>query len=409
MMTLLLVVFSVISGMIAIKISNSTKIPLLLVLILMGIILQITGITNQEQIVSAMNRYTQMVSITMIYVMAGYAMEAKKPEKIIMQVGTLPSVILITVFSPIISLLIYMITGSISLITILIVINVVAIAVNSTPVLFLQTYTKLSPDEQKNPHNMKILSAAVFDQMPVFAFIIIPMIISLGVVSATGSIQSILIQIVLQIAILLLTITLFYQVSKFTVNLLVGKINDHILLLLMIVIANVIIMLIPILRGQYLTAGLGIGLGMNSIKKYDVGILKTKFQTLVALFAFPIMFIALGMGIKLTQLFNLKMFIIAFIIYLVFVIGKALLVKMYLKRYNYSANEIRIGILFTLLTGATYINMAITFQPIYQLAGYNNLVTNLSIIGIILYIYSILISPILINKKDIIIKMFRLE
>lgn len=408
-MIIILAIFSIIFGIIAQKTSTATKIPLLLVLIIFGLILQYTSLGEQQNLISGMNKYTQMVSITMIYVMAGYAMKVEKPAGIILEVGTYPSLILIGIFSVVCSVGAFLFTGTLSIVTVLIIINLVAIAVNSTPVLFINAFNKLDKQEQQNNNNLQMLSAAVFDQVPVFIFILVPMIISIGILNASGSLVSILIQVVLQILILISSITIFYYISKNLFKLLLGKVNDFLVLVLMVIIVNIVIMLLPFLAGQYLTAGIGVGLGLNDLKNYDIAAVKQKFQMLVGLLAFPVMFVSLGMTIKLSQLLNPVMILISVIIYLLFVVTKALLVKKYLKKYQYNADEIRVGIIFTLLTGASYINMAITFQGIYALAGFNNLFTQLSIVGIILYVFSIVIEPVLIGNKSLIKNIFKLN
>lgn len=409
LLIMFLVLVSIIIGIVSNKTSQMTKIPILLVFILIGIALQFVGLNKNETLVVGMNQYTQMISITMIYVMAGYAMEMKMPSKVITVVGSYPSIIMTTVVSIVVSLISFLISGTISLLTVMIIIAVVAIAVNSTPVLFITAYNKLDKEEQANPKNLDMLRAAVFDQLPVFLFILIPMVISIGIATASGSVMSMITQIVLQIVILTAAVALYYFIGKQLFKILIEKMNNYILLLLLVAIVVVLNNLVPLLAGQYLTAGAGIGLALNDIKNYDIAGLKQKFQLLVGLVGFPIMFVSLGLNMKLSQLFSLKMLLLSIVVYLGIVVCKTLIIKHYLEKFDYNSDEIRIGIIISLLTGATYINMAITFQPVFVLAGFPNLYDALTIVGLILYIFSILITPILIGNKNLIKKLFKLN
>ncbi len=404
---LMLLVVSVVLSFAAMYITKYTKIPFLLVFILIGFILQFLGFNNYESVVSSMNTYTQAVSITIIYVMAGYALELKKQERLTILYGTIP-VTVMWVLGTIVSIIIASFFMEINLITMLIISSVAGIVVASTPVLFLNLFNSL-PAERKNTKNSAlILSGAVFDQIPSFLMIVVPLIVAIGVGKSTGGSSSIFVSIISVLILLIGVIIVGFLITKVIFKLFLGKINDFLVLGLIVLAMVLMVNLIPIFAGQYLTAGIGAGLALNAIKDYDLPTLKGKFAKLSGLFAFPIMFLYLGITTPFLGILSIQMILLAVVFYLFFVVLKSLIGRQILIKENCTKAEKSLGISFILLSGSTYINMAISFQSVFEGLGFLNLATNLISIGIIIYIFSIIISTIIVRNKDIINKIFKI-
>ncbi len=404
---LMLLVVSVVLSFAAMYITKYTKIPFLLVFIFIGFILQFLGFNNYESVVSSMNTYTQAVSITIIYVMAGYALELKKQERLTILYGTIP-VTVMWVLGTIVGIIIASFFMEINLITMLIISSVAGIVVASTPVLFLNLFNSL-PAERKNTKNSAlILSGAVFDQIPSFLMIVVPLIVAIGVGKSTGGSSSIFVSIISVLILLIVVIIVGFIITKVIFKLFLGKINDFLVLGLIVLAMVLMVNLIPIFAGQYLTAGIGAGLALNAIKDYDLTTLKGKFAKLSGLFAFPIMFLYLGITTPFLGILSIQMILLAVVFYLFFVVLKSLIGRQILIKENCTKAEKSLGISFILLSGSTYINMAISFQSVFEGLGFLNLATNLISIGIIIYIFSIIISTIIVRNKDIINKIFKI-
>ncbi len=404
---LILLVLSVLLSFIGIYINKYTKIPFLLVFILIGFVLQFLGLNDYEGIVGSMNTYTQAISITIIYVMAGYSMELKKQEGLTMKYGTIPATVT-WVLGTILSIAVSSLFIEINAITILVIASVVGIVATSTPVLFL-TFFNMLPEERKNTKNSAlILSGAVFDQVPTFLMIIIPVIIAMGVNNASGESSSILVSILLVVILLIVVIAVGFVISKVIFKLLLGKVDDFLVLAIIVTAMVLMVNLIPIFAGQYLTAGIGAGLALNAVKGYEIPTLKGKFSKMSGLFAFPIMFLYLGITTPFMGILSFKMIFLAIVFYITFVIGKSIIAKRVLIKENCTKGEIGLGLSFVLLSGSSYINMAISFQEVYKNLGFVNLSTNIISIGILIYMFSILLSSVMLKNKSLVDKFYKL-
>ncbi len=405
---IILLILSVVLSFLAMKITKLTKIPFLLVFVLIGFVLQFLGVNNNEVVVNSMNLYTQAVSIVIIYIMAGYAMELKKQEKITLSYGT-KAFFSIWILGTILAVAIGSIFIEINTINILVITSTVAVVSCSTPVLFLSFFNVL-PTKRKNTRNTTlILSGAVFEQAPAFLVIVIPLIIAMGVGSSSSSSNNIFVSIISILILLTIVLISGFIVAKIIFKLLLGKTSDWLTLAVLVVVIVLMVKLIPIFAGQYLMAGAGAGLALNNIKGYDIPSLKGKFAQISGLFAFPIMFLYLGITTPVLGILSIKTILIAIVIYLFFVVLKSIIARQILFKENATKDEVAFGISLVLLSGSTYMNMAISFQAVYIGLGFESLPTKLISVGIIIYIFSIVLSSIMVKNENFVKKLYRLK
>lgn len=405
----LIILLSVILLFLATKINKLTKIPMLLAFIILGLLMQYAGIGKLPKLVEGINIYTQMISITFIYIMAGQAFNLKSQDKITTELGVLPITLTIIINLILILLIQTFILPTVD-VPVWLWVSVLGIATTGTPVLFLIHYNSLPAETRNNQGILRILNGTIFDQVPGMMYVLFPITIGIGMLNANGTLSNSIMQLVIQTIVLLGGIFIGFIVGKVALIGLKKINNPTITVFILVALSAATVNLIPILAGQYLLVAVGTGLSINLDKTEHTDKVKLEASKLSNIFAFPIMFASLGISITLRQILSIRMFIAAFIIYIVITMTKALITKIILRREKFPDEQIRVALAFTLLTGAAYINMAISFKPYFVQLGYNTLDQTLSIIGIILYIFSIVMLPIYGKKENNIIdKIFRLS
>lgn len=405
----LLLILSPILFYVATIINKYIKLPILLVYIFIGLVFQIIGVNNIKEFPESVDVYTQAISITMIYIMAGQVFNVKNQEKITIELGMIPVTITIGLNFIFIYGLKMIIFPTYEL-SPWILLSVLAIASASTPVLFLVYYNKLPREQMADKKIIKILNGAIFDQIPSMIYILVPITIGIGFLNGNGDLTNTIIQLVIQIAVLFFGIFIGYIGGKIILNLFIEQFNLKIITILLVTTSILLVQIIPILTAQYLLVAVGIGLAINTCNNQKSNDLKQKINIISNYYAFPIMFFSLGLTITIRELFNWQIIIITLLVFVFIVILKAIIVRFILIKNHFSSQQVQVGIIFTLLTGATYINMAISFKPYFITLGYPELSVTLSVVGIILYIFSILMLPMYKKtENNIINKIFKIS
>lgn len=406
---IILLLLSPVFAYLAMIINKYTKIPPLLLFIGFGLIFQYLKITDITVINDGVANYTQAISITMIYIMAGQVFNLKKQDSIVFKLGTIPLTLTI-LFNFILFMGLQMVLAPSLNFSPWLILSLLGIAAASTPVLFLLFYNKLPVEQEEDPKVIGILNGAVFDQIPSMLYIIIPITLGIGIIHGNGNLTNTFVQLLVQILVLIIGILIGFVVGKIILQLTLKYLKAYMLVPILVASSVLCVLLIPFLAGQYLLVAVGVGLAINSMKTPEANVLKKEVSKLSNLFSFPIMFISLGMTISLMQIFNWKMILLAILLFVLINCVKAFITKVILVKNNYDVTQKRIGITFTLLTGATYINMAISFKPYFMALGYPHIDISISIIGIILYIFSIIMIPVYANQKSPIVdKIFKLK
>ncbi|WOO87767.1 hypothetical protein RZE82_02230 [Mollicutes bacterium LVI A0039] len=406
----LILLLSVIFFFVCMQINKYTKIPMLLIYVIFGWILQYSGINKFPDLVINIEMYVQMVSITLIYFLAGQAFNMKKQDKLTLQLGLLP--IMLTILINVVILIIAQTFIFPDLnVPVWMLIALLGIAATSTPVLFLIHYNKLAAEQQGDAGVLKILNGALFDQIPGMLVILIPITIGVGMMNADGTITSTATQLSIAIIGMALAILIGFISGKITL-LIANKITENIvaIMVVLVVISASIVNLVPFLAGQYLLVAVGIGLSINVGETKRLQQFTMQTNKLAAMFAFPMMFASIGIAVSLRDVFNVQMMVLAVVVFLFVPVLKSLIVDRILAKDDFTAKQRRVAIAFTLLTGSAYINMAVSFKPYFVLLGYDTLDQSLSIVGIILYIFSIVMLPIYGKQENNIIDtLFRLK
>lgn len=403
-------VLSVLGALVSIFIEKKLKIPFFLNLIIIGILFQVFNLQNQVKLMDFMNTYTQSFSIVMIYFMAGYSLNLKNIDNKPFKIASYPSIssiiILTIIFAVTLSLFV-----SVNLLMLLVITFTVALIVAGTPILFVPVYQRMVAKGKSDEQTNEIFNGYVLDQIPTFLVITVSIILGMNLVANNGSgFLSIVTSLIVSVIVMVLGTFASYWISKQITKLAIGKLNSYLLIIILILVGFALPTFVPFFKGMFLFTGTGCGIGFARFsEKERFETCKASFFKIILFFGYPIMFISLGLGIDLGELFNVKILIATFLIYIIATLIKGFVFKNVLLKMNYNKENIKKGLLFVVLTGQGYINVAITFSGQLDMIGYGFLSNYLINMGITIYLFSIIISPIIEENISIIGKIYRIN
>lgn len=425
MVLLFLVLISPFLGIIAFKLSEKTKIPLMLLLIVVGMIFGVSGFINIfgiEALQPSIATYSSLISITLIFIMAGFSMDfdlIMANKKATMKLGFIPVYITLVVVA-IAAFAYFKIVGLNDLGTTSETFNIFGAIIFafmialSAPVLVVPAGLRLKPTEK--PVGVTMIAGSIIDNYTALPLAFIT--IAIGAIFSKGGQLSLLmivgIIVIIVIGILTMAALGLYVGKLFTKLLLkLNFMNDLILNKPMIactiysilcIITTILVGYVPVVGGllkslvlvYIIMYGAGIAIGMNDEQKNSM---KPSWQKFLLLFGLPIMFLGLGGRTDLTVLLNLK--IIGFIITM-FIVNrgvKTYITRKVLKSEGFNEEEQTIGAKLAMFDGASPVNLSIALTPALIMIGQTDIATLTAAYGIALYALTIPLGEKLLSKN----------
>lgn len=424
MKILILLAVSPILGLIGFKLSEKTKIPLMLLLILTGLLFGVSGFINifgNETIQPSISQYSNLISVPLIFIMAGFSIDIdliKKNKSATVKLGVIPVYVTLVAIT-IAAMAYFKITGFYNLGTTTESFNFIGallfafMVVVSAPVLVVPAALKVKPTE--HGVGVTMIAGSIIDNytaLPV-AFIAIAngYIISQGGSLTPLMVVGIIIGIIVSIGVLgglgILVARLTNKILlsfSFMDDLLMNKQLVACLIYTVICIALVAgLGAIPVIGSLIkalalifvITYGAGLGLSMSPEQKASMA---PNWQKFLLLFGLPVMFIGLGGRTDLSLLLNGK--VIGFIVTM-FIVNrgiKGFITSRVLKSEGFNEEERKIGARLALFDGASPVNLSIAIAPALVLVGQSDMTALTAAYGIALYAFTIPVGEKLLSK-----------
>lgn len=424
MKILLLLAISPILGWLGFKLSEKTKIPLILLLIVVGIIFGVSGVFNifgAESIQPAISKYSNMISVPLIFIMAGFNLDLdliKKNKKATLKLGIIPVYLTLIVIT-FAALAYFKLANFYSLSATDETFSFVGaflfafMCVVSAPVLLVPAALKLKPTE--HPVGVTMIAGSILDNytaLPV-AFIAI----ANGYFYAQGSdltplmVVGIIVGIIVVIGALgglgVLVARLTNKIllkTKFMQDFIMNKQLIACTIYAIICIVTVILIgSIPTIGAALksftliyvITFGAGLEVDMSPEQKASIA---PNWQKLLLMFGLPVMFLGLGGRTELAVLFNVK--VIGFIVTM-FIVNrgvKTLITKQVLKSEGFNKEECSAGARLAIFDGASPVNLSIALAPMLAMVGQSDITILTAAYGIALYAITIPLGEKLLSK-----------
>ncbi len=412
MIKLLLIslIMAPILGIVA-QLLTKIKIPYIIGLILIGLAFGTEGFYNifaNGVIDESITTYTALVAINIVFFTGGYNMDMQKvikAGKVTGQMVTFP-VHAATIVSGIIGYFALVALGlnsqfDISLIGMLAVAGPVAMG---SLVLVVPTILSL---KKPTEHDLGTISIAtsILDNYSILPFFFVMIVVG----AAINSGQDLkLIGLLLQILAVAVVIALI-SVYGYILGRLYGKVTKSLQqkralytalsFAVASLVANSLILITPALAMFAIICALAFGIGVGeTVEKAEHPVLGATISKGLGLFMFPIIFIGIGAGMRLSQLLNVKMIIFMTIFAIASIAAKLLVTKLILKKNGYNDGEQKIAMLCQSLYGAAAINMSIALVPFFVILGETDGTILMGYLGVFLYIVCLPIGNFITNK-----------
>lgn len=419
-----LLVVSPFLGMIGFKLSEKTKIPLMLLLIIIGMIFGVSGIFNifgAESLQPGIIAYSNLISVPIIFIMAGFSMDfdlIKANKNATMKLGFIPTYITIVAVTAA-ALLYFKLTGFTNLGTESESFNIFGaivfafIVVCSAPVLLVPAALKLKQTDK--PIGVTMIAGSIIDNYSALPLGFVA--IALGSVFINGGTLSIL-MIVKIILLIIIGIVIMGALGLF-----IAKLVNKLLLSLdfmknlvmnnqlvacaiytaICIVSTALIGAIPVVGGLLksfnlifiIMYGASLGQSMNAEQKASMS---PNWQKFVLFFALPIMFLGLGGRTELGILLNIKVIGFIAIMFLVNRGIKGALTKKMLKSEGFNKEEQSIGAKLAFFDGAAPVNLSIALAPALAAMGQTDFVALTAAYGIVIYAITIPVGEKMLSK-----------
>ncbi|MFK4935465.1 cation:proton antiporter [Lactococcus garvieae] len=402
-------VLSPLFGIISSKVNSKFNIPVILVLITIGIFLNSSGIfnfLNKKQIEIATNSYSSVISMGLVFVMAGFNINLdliKKKLRTMMMISIIPPILVIALVFPI-SLLYFKVSNFNTIFGINNNFNAYGTFVFafmlavSAPVLVIPSVIKLNKKYKEIGSTM--LAGLMIDNYTLLPLVFCVAIIGIITNGSNGnlafpSLLLLIIGVIVTMALMgVLGFSLGFIINKhFTLKLppIVRTVIYSILCITIMIIMRSLPAIGDILSPFGLIFDILYGFGLRcSFPPEKRPIISLILQKLVLYFAFPIMFLGLGERVGLHNFLNFKL--LGFIV-LIFLINRSLkyfIVYQILKKEGYGKEEKKIGSTLTIFDGAGPINLSIALTPILLKMGQESIIVLATLYGILTFVTTLI-------------------
>lgn len=424
MKLLLLLLVSPILGILGFKLSQKTKIPLMLLFIIIGVIFGVSGIFNifgAEAIQPAISTYSSLISVSVIFIMAGFSLDfelIKANQKAAIKLGVVPvyvGLVVVTIVS-------YFLANALGLtnmgnasetFNIYGMLLFTFMIVLSAPVLVVPAALRLKQTEK--PIGVTMIAGEIIDNysgLPVaFVALAIAGMLQKGQALSVSKLLLTVVAIIVGIAIMA-ALGLFISKAINKALLKTSFMQDLIMnkQLIACVIYSVLcigigklIGLIPVIGAglnsfvlvYIIMFGAGLGSSMSKEQKASMTPSWNKFVLLVAL---PIMFLGLGGRTDLSILFSFKVLAFVVIVHIVNRGLKMFTIKKLLKSEGFNDEEQTIGARLAYFDGASPVNMSIALTPMLVGIGQGDIAVLAAAYGIITFAVTIPLGEKLLSK-----------
>lgn len=420
LMFLLLALIAFIVFHISNRIKEITNIPEYILYLIIGIIFGISGIHNlfgdifnlfgTEVMSEVMAEYNELISLVVLMLGSSLALnfdQIKKSGKIV----TFMAIVPLYIESIVMGIILYLLLQIIPLGFEVNIFETVLIGIlvgPTQPAVIMPFIMKLLKKEEKTKNNIDstfLLSSIVenFTGIP-FIFILLSILISLSQSTGNISIPSVVMTSVIVIIVIIISSIIVFLIGKLYIKLtnmtLVEKIsndNQYIAYSLLTIFTAVLVVYIsgPLTMLSILF-GLMFGLGMNATLSTEHKVkIQHYIEHMFTLFCAPIIFLSVGGGIILSEIFSVNVILIGTIFYFVSVIVKSIIAKEYLRRHDFEEAEIKYVTTSFLAKGVGAINVIGVLTAMLVGTGYSTdtLLMYIAIIEILisfpLYTYKI--------------------
>lgn len=391
-------------------ITKFTKIPTMLLFILLGIlvgdsVLHLLG----DNLSTSISLYGTAIGLNIIFILAGFGInidKIRKSGKVTFLYSVLP-VYISGIIGGLIGFLFYEILLSnifdINLIGILLICSIFAMG---SPVL---VNPLLLGKKKVSPHGVEsIISAgSIIDNLTMLLPAFLFLGIGLSQVSSSTSVASMIETIIALYIGVAIVVVYGYLIGRLIIKLFnYLKIDNMLILIALEILVAVIIldltsMILPIFSAFAFLGALGVGVGFNTqIKDEKLPVSGQNIAKIFGMFAVPVYFTSAGLLVNIYDLFNIRLIIFAIVLLVVLAFLKAYTSKLIFKQNGYTSGEQNLAILSQSLFGAAAINMAIAFLPFFTQLGIPDASPVLLYCGIISYIIVLPVSSSLKNKIE---------
>lgn len=394
-------------GHYSIRLSEITKVPLILLLVFLGIVLGDSSpinILGRNYLQPSITTYSSLISMAIIFIMAGFSIDIKSIKsnlKLAVKLSTIPVYInlVVVTLASLTYIKLFHFThvelGTFSIYGVLLFAFMISL---SAPVLIVPSVIKLKPDYKKiGSASMVGYVLDNYTLLPIiFPVAALGIAVYNGVTLSLGSVGLIVFASIFGMTLMtVLGLAMGYFSKKFiSIN------NTFISCLIFCVIcigSSILISYIPFV-GKFLKSfsilfdiGYGLGLKLNT-PPTESAVESQIWQKVVALFAFPIMFLGLGGRTNIFELLNLNLLVFILFIFIVNRCTKLFTINQILKREGVHKDEVELSMKLAFFDGASPINLSIAFSPILLLLGQSDITILAALYGIITFVATILIG-----------------